>query len=99
MSRPMHWRNLAGTGAIGREVVAVRFENGMRSPDARGSSGWAWATAVPPSRKKHNPFLQSLVRILVIERAHCVTPRLIRIHAVLAACEGDGTLMSMHMRP
>ena len=29
--------------------------------------------------------------------AHCVTPRLIRIHA--ESCNGDDTSMSMHKRP
>ena len=61
------------------------------------SSEWAWASAVPPFIDTVS-FLQSLVRILKIG-VNCVTPLLTRIHAVRATFDGDGTLISMHMRP
>ena len=54
IGRPMHG---AGLGAIGRVVVAVRFENGVQwvsRCSAGRSSGWPKATAVRPFTKIHS---------------------------------------------
>ena len=93
------WLNLDGLSAIGRvvRVVWVQEKTQIGLPMHRsGSSGWKWATAVPP-------FLNTVVAPLISgansddRRAYCVTPRLIRTHTVL--CNGDDISMSMHNRP
>ena len=70
-----------------------------RSPMPRfGSSGWARATAVPPfTTTVSTPSISGANSD--DRRAHCVTPRLLRIHAVPATVDGDDTSMSIHLRP
>ena len=85
------WRNSAGLGAIGRVVVGVRLENVLQSV----SRCSARDLLAGPSAA---PFLQSLVRILMIDVPTAYLPRLLRTHAVLATRDGDGNLKSLRTR-
>ena len=80
--------------AIGVPIpgLALRFESEMQSVSRFVSSrslGWPSASAVPPFTKKQHPVLQSLVQILTIG-VNCVTPRLVRIHPLLATFDNNG---------
>ena len=71
VTRSSAWRNLAGLIAICRVVVAVRLENEMQSvsrcTDPNFGPGlWDCGSSIQ-KKSKHNPFLQSLVRILTID--------------------------------